>query len=39
LERGGGINRIIRRLKDGTAIGVDGVPSEMGRYGGEEIEE
>lgn len=30
-------NEVIKSLKDGKAMGVDGIPNEVWRYGGEEI--
>jgi len=32
------IKRILRRVKDGKAMGVDGIPDEVWKYGGEKIE-
>jgi len=32
------IRRVLGKLKDGKAMGVDGVPNEVWKYGGEEIE-
>jgi len=29
----------LRRVKDGKAMGVDGIPEEMWKYGGYEVEE
>jgi len=31
------VRKVIRRLRDGKAMGVDEVPNEMWRYGGEEV--
>ncbi|EZA56065.1 hypothetical protein X777_03892 [Ooceraea biroi] len=33
------IREIIGKLKDGKAVGGDGIPNEVWKYGGEEIEE
>lgn len=33
------INRAIRRLKEGKVMGVDGIPNEVWKYGGEEMKE
>lgn len=35
----GEVERVIGRLKEGKAMGVDGIPNEVWRYGGEEIKE
>jgi len=34
----GEIRRVLGKLKDGKAMGVDGIPNEAWKYGGEEIE-
>jgi len=31
------VTKVIERLKDKKAIGMDGIPSEMWKYGGEEM--
>jgi len=33
------INEVLRRVKDGKAMGVDDIPGEVWKYGGEEMEE
>ena len=33
------IRRVLRGLKDGKAMGGDGIPNEVWKYGGEEVEE
>ncbi|KYN18942.1 hypothetical protein ALC57_08785, partial [Trachymyrmex cornetzi] len=45
-DRGGGkelsreeIRKVTRNLKDGKAMGVDRIPNEVWKYGGEEMEE
>ena len=32
------IAKVLRRLKDGKAVGTDKIPSEVWKYGGEEVE-
>jgi len=38
LERGE-IRKVVGKLKDGKAMGMDGIPNEVWRYGGEGTEE
>jgi len=33
------IGRVVRQLKDGKAMGVDGIPNEVWKYDGKEIKE
>lgn len=33
------VREVIRKLKDGKAVGGDGIPNEVWKYGGEELEE
>jgi len=33
------VRRVLQKLKEGKAAGVDGIPSEVWKHGGEELEE
>lgn len=33
------IREVVRKMKDGKAVGIDEVPGEIWKYGGEEMEE
>lgn len=35
----GELKEAVKRMKDGKAEGIDGIPSEAWKYGGEELEE
>lgn len=37
-RRGGGVGKVIRELKEGMAMGVDGIPREAWKYGGGDME-